>query len=150
MRARGFTLLEVIASLVIFATAAVVLAAGYVNVLNAYEAARQGRAHAEDIRFARAQLLAEADHDNAEKGGDFDVDGGRLRWHAKIEPTDTADLFQVTFICEIDDQKATQDTPPVTETFMLLRPTWSEGADATKLRQEAKDRILELQQKRTP
>ena len=30
---------------------------------------------------------------------------------------------------------------------MLLRPTWSEGLDMTKLRQEAKDRIVELRRK---
>jgi len=32
---------------------------------------------------------------------------------------------------------------------MLLRPTWSEGIDTSKLRQAAKDRIVELR-KKTP
>jgi len=150
MRARGFTLLEVIVALAIFAAAAIALAAGYVNVLHAYDLASRGHAHEEDLRFARAQLLAQPDRQKAEDGGDFETDGAQLHWHAKIEPTDTADLFQVTFICEIAETNGGRETPPVTETFMLLRPTWSDGDEAAKLRQNAKDRIVEIQRKRTP
>jgi len=150
MRARGFTLLEVLVALAVFALAAVMLGSGYINVLNAYESARRGHTHEEDISFARAQLLAEPDRNKAEQGDDFDsAGGGRVTWHSKIEPTATADLFQVTFTCEIAETNVRLRQPPVTETFMLLRPTWSEGIDTSKLRQAAKDRIVELR-KKTP
>lgn len=150
MRARGFTLLEVMVALVIFAMAATVLAAGYLNVLQAYEIARRGNAHEDDIRFARAQLLTEPDRQKAEDGGDFESDQGQVRWHATIAPTDTADLFDVTFVCETTDTSGARETATTTETFQLLRPTWSDGTDAAKLREDAKQRILEIQQKRTP
>ena len=147
MHRRGFTLLEVLLALAIFAMATIVLVAGYVNVLNAYALADRSTAHEDDIRFARAQLLAEPDHDKAEQGNDFDSNGAHVSWHAAIEPTDMPDLFQVTFTCEISDPGAKTEPPPVKETFMLLRPTWSDATDVTKLRDDVKQRIQELQTK---
>jgi general secretion pathway protein I len=148
MRKRGFTLLEVMIALAVFALAAVMLGSGYVNVLNAYEAVGRSTAHDEDVSFARAQLLAEADRNKAEQGDDFEsANGRRVIWRSKIDPTATADLFQVTFTCEITDTNDRTRRPPVTEKFMLLRPTWSEGIDTTKLRQTAKDRIVDLRKK---
>ena len=144
---RGFTLLEVLVSLAIFALGAIVLGAAYVNVLSAYEQAQRSNQSEQDVRFARAQLLAEPDHDKAEKGGDFEASGGRrVKWHATIESTKTADLFQVTFVCEFGDA-AGGALPTVTETFTVLRPTWSDPVESSKLRQDATDRINVLQGK---
>lgn len=140
--------MEVLVALVVFAVAAVALAAAYINVLNAYDVVSRGDAYAEDVRFARAQLLAEPDRKKVEEGADFELAaGGRLRWHATVETTDTADLFRVNFVCDISPSGVEKTPAPVNESFMLLRPTWSEGIDTTKLRQAAKDRILELRKK---
>lgn len=154
MRRRGFTLLEVLVALAVFALAAVVLGATYVNILNAYRAVDRGDARDEEIRFARALLLAEPDRTKAEDGGDFESpSGSRVSWRAEIEPSSTADVFQVTFRCEVSEtnppepRRGREPQRPTTETFMVLRPTWSEGLDMTKLRQDAKDRIVELRQK---
>lgn len=145
MRRRGFTLLEVLASLAIFALGAVVLGAAYLNVLNAYESAQRGNQSDEDVRFARAQLLAEPDHDKAEQGGDFDASGGgRLKWRATIESTGTADLMQVTFVCELSSS-AGGTLPTVTEHFTVLRPTWADPANNAKLRQDTVNRIKLMQ-----
>jgi general secretion pathway protein I len=142
---RAFTLVEVVVALAVFALGAIVLGAAYVNILNAYELAQRGNQADQDLRFARAQLLAEPDHDKAEKGGDFEsADGRRVKWHATIEPTVTADLMQVTFVCEFAASNG-GDLPAVTETFTVLRPTWADPVVNSKLRQEAQDRIKELQ-----
>ena len=99
------------------------------------------------MKFARAQLLAIADPKKIEEGGDFDSGAGRrVRWSAQIEPTETADLFLVHFTCEITDP-AQADATKVTEDFRVLRPTWSEPADRDKLRQNALQRIEELNAK---
>lgn len=143
---RGFTLLEVIVALAIFALAAVVLGAAYVNVLNAYETVQRGNQTDEDVRFARAQLLAEPDHDKAEKGGDFVATGGRqVKWQATIEATTTADLFDVTFVCEVADSSVSSGPQTVTEHFTVMRPTWADPTVNTKLKQDAQDRIAKLQ-----
>ena len=142
-------MLEVLVALAIFALAAITLGATYVNVLTAYSVVNRTEAHDEEIRFARAQLLAEPDRVKAEEGADFEAQGGkRVIWRAKIETSSVADVFVVTFTCEISETNAKVPMKPVTETFMLLRPTWSDGVDTARLRQEAKDRIIELRQKR--
>jgi general secretion pathway protein I len=63
-----------------------------------------------------------------------------------VEPTNVADLFAVTFTCEIT--VPSEPKPEIIEErFRLLRPTWSEPAERDKLRTEAKTRIQELRQK---
>jgi general secretion pathway protein I len=143
---RAFTLLEVIVALAIFALAAVVLGAAYVNVLNAYETVARGTQTDEEVRFARAQLLAEPDHDTAEKGGNYVApDGRQVKWTATITSTDTADLFTVTFVCELTDPAANTGTQTVTENFTVMRPTWADPTENTTLKQNAQDRIAKLQ-----
>lgn len=149
MHRSAFTLLEVLIALVIFALAAVVLGSAYVNVLTAYDAVGRGNARNDEANFARQLLYAEPDRKKAEEGGDFDAaDGGHARWHAKIEPTETVDLFQVSFTCEFSEPAGQPPRPPVFDVFMLLRPTWSEGTDAARLQQRAKERIEEMRNQR--
>ena len=141
----GFTLLEVLISLLIFVMAAVVLGSSYVNVLNGYDLAQRANERHEDIEFARAQLLAEPDHDKAEQGGEFDSANGRhVSYHAQIDPTQTADLFAVAFTCEINDPSA-KKPETVTENFMVLRPTWSDPTTNSALLAAAKAKIAKLQ-----
>ncbi len=139
---RGFTLLEVLVALGIFAMAAIVLGTAYVNVLTGYEVARRATVSNPEAQFARAQLLAQADIELARQGGDFESAQGRsVRWTATIDPTETADLFQVLFECEIAGVAA--DKPQkITQQFRVLRPTWSADIDRNTLRAAAKDRIL--------
>ncbi len=138
--------MEVLVALAIFALAAIVLGAAYVNVLTAYETVSRGNQTDEDVRFARAQLLAEPDHDTAEKGGDFVSPGGRqVKWHGTITSTTTADLFTVTFVCELSDPAGTGGAQTVTENFTVMRPTWADPTENTKLKQDAQDRIAKLQ-----
>ena len=142
---RGFTLLEVLISLLVFVMAAVVLGSSYVNVLNGYDLAQRANARNEDVEFARALLLAEPDHDKAEQGGEFGSANDRhVSYHAQIDPTQTADLFAVAFTCEINDPSA-KKPETVTENFMVLRPTWSDPTTNTALLAAAKAKIAKRQ-----
>ncbi len=147
MRNRAFTMVEVLVAMAIFAMAAIVLGAAYVNVLNAYALANRAGAVNEELRFARAQLMAETDRDKAEEGAEFDTTGGgRVTWRCLIDSTDLPNLFLVHFTAELTD--ATGATPRVVEQeFRLLRPTWSEGTESETLRADLRDRILEYQGK---
>ena len=141
----SFTLLEVLVSLAIFALAAVVLGATYVNALNAYGTAARHDEYAEDLRFVRAALLTEPDRDKAAAGGDLDLgDNKRAHWTADITPTGTADLFTVVWHCEINDP-ARREPYRAAQTLLLLRPTWSDPVERSKLLDQAKERILQLQ-----
>lgn len=142
----GFTLLEVLVALAIFALAAVVLAGAYINVLNGYELARRATVSDPEVQFARSQLLAQADVELARQGGEFAAPDGRaVRWTATIEPTESADLFLVTFECDIAATTTVKEQK-VQQVFRVLRPTWSVATDRATLRAAAKDRILKIQE----
>ena len=140
-RPRAFTLIEVLVSLAIFALAAVVLSGTYINILTSYDAVSRRNEHEQELRLVRAQVLGEADRKKVEEGGDFTLpDQHSARWQAKIDETSVADLFRVSFSCEISDvQRA--DHWKQEETFMLLRPSWSDPLQRDKLRAAAKERL---------
>ncbi len=146
---RAFTLLEVLVALVIFTITAVVLGAAYLNVLISYQ--RNGRDTGDDldIGYARQELMTQPDLQTAQAGDEFeDADGRQVKWSADVEQTTTADLFTVTLTCVV----SVPQVPPrtVTQTFTLLRPTWSDATDRANLRQAAATRIAKLQGKQTP
>ena len=143
-RSLGFTILEVLIALAIFALAAVLLGSAYLNVLNGYEVANRVLLRNDDVRFARDTLLAQADPEIVVKGGDFD--GGnnrRVHWKAKFELTETTDVFLVTFECEISAPELRQPER-VTETFRVLRPSWSKADEKSKIQTKNKDRITKI------
>ena len=130
----------------IFALSAVVLGSTYVNVLNSYEAVSRGNTRDEDVAFARAQLLAQPDRAKVEAGAEFDaVENRRVRWSATIASTAMPDLFTVTFVCEVTDATKGGEPEKTTQTFTVLRPTWSDATEKTQLRQAVRDRIAEIQ-----
>jgi general secretion pathway protein I len=150
----GFTLLEVLVALIIFAVAAVMLSSAYLNVLNSYIVVGKGMENLQDIALARQELLEQPDLTTAQAGDSFDtpvMDASKprthVKWTADIEPAGTTDLFNVTFTCVVttDDPATPQKT--FTQAFTLLRPTWSDPVDEKSLRQAAVQRIAELQGK---
>ena len=145
--AGGFTLMEVLVALMIFALMAIVLGSAYVNVLNSYAVAARGNQANEEVAFARAQMLAEPDRKVIEQGGDYETsDNRRVRWSTTIASTAINDLFTVTFVCELTPS-GKSELEKITETFTVLRPTWSDAAERSKLFQDATSRITELQGK---
>ena len=137
----AFTLIEVLVSLAIFALAAVVLGATYVNVLSSYDAVSRRNQHEQDVRFLRAAVLGESDRKIVEAGGDLPLPELRTgHWEAKIEEAGVADLFRVSFRCEIRDPARAQPWEQE-EIFMLLRPGWSDPVLRDKLRQATTERV---------
>jgi general secretion pathway protein I len=147
--AAAFTLMEVLMALVIFAMAAVVLGSAYLNVLNSYETVSRSLQVNEDFAFARQIVLTEPDRKKLEDGGEFETVGNRhARWGVEIESTTIADVFKVTFSCEISDPER-PEPDKLKQTFTVLRPTWViDAAERGKLKEDAKARILEIQQKK--
>ncbi|MFA6959326.1 MAG: prepilin-type N-terminal cleavage/methylation domain-containing protein [Opitutaceae bacterium] len=143
-RAQGFTLLEVLVALAIFALAAILLGGAYVNVLNGYQVAKRATVSDPDVQFARSQLLEQPDVDLARQGGDFEgAEGRHVRWTATIDPTNEADLFTVIFECETTGSNTAKEEK-VRQEFRVLRPTWSVAVDRNTLRATSRDRILKI------
>jgi prepilin-type N-terminal cleavage/methylation domain-containing protein len=144
-RNRGFTIIEVLVALMIFCLTAVVLGGAYLNVLNSYEAAQRSNVNEGDVYYARSQLLTQSDLTTAQAGAEFDDGERHVKWTAEIDPENTTDLFTVTFTCVITEPASLPKT--VTETFMLVRPTWSDPTARTNLRAAAASRIALVQGK---
>ena len=149
-RGAAFTLVEVLLAITIFALSAVILASAYVNVLNSYLMVDRVAQSSADLTFARSLVLTEPDRKKLERGGWFDTaDTRHVKWAVELLPTATADLFTVNFTCTIGALGEPEPQKTV-QTFMLLRPTWSiDAGERSKLRENAKTRILELQGKKT-
>lgn len=143
---RAFTVLEVLVALAIFAGSAVALTSGYLSVLNQYEHARVAMQADQNLKLARVALFAQPDLNLAGQGDDFEViEGGitqQVSWTADINYTNIADLFEVTLYCAVTPQGGTTTT--TSETFRLLRPTWSDAAQRTQLQNESRQKIQEL------
>lgn len=141
MNRRGFTLIEVLISLAMFALAAISLGAAYTNVVLSRQALRVNDAEIDDLARARAALLETVNYDDVTTGGEIHLPGDRLAtWKGEIEATSVSDLFSVKLTVEIQNADGT-DAKPLTETRLLLRPTWSTAAERQKIRDAAKQRL---------
>jgi len=141
VRRGGFTLLEVIVALAIFALAGTVLASAYLNVLGAQQAALTRDATAADLRFVREALAAEPALDKVTAWSELPLPDGRsARWRATVTPTAVADLFDVVLEVEFTGADG-RARPAVAENLRLLRPTWSQPADRETLRAAARSKL---------
>ena len=139
----GFTFIEVMVALVIFAFSGLVLASAYVNVLNAHQAALHRDDHAADRRLVREALRAEPSPDKITAWNELALPDDRsARWRATLTVTTIADLFDVTLELELTDSDG-QKQPMITETCRLLRPTWSQPADRDTLRAAARSKLAQ-------
>jgi general secretion pathway protein I len=139
--AGGFTFIEVLVALAIFAFSGLVLASAYMNVLSAQHAALQRDANAADCRLVREALCAEPTLTKVTDWNELELpDQSTARWRATVTPTNVADLFDVSL--EIDLPKtADRKEATIITTCRLLRPTWSQPADRETLRAAARSQL---------
>ncbi len=143
----GFTLIEVLLALAIFALAVSYLAAAYLNIVEGLESVKTDREFEQEVRWAREQVLRQADLAEVEKGGEVRTPGGAtVRWNAEVVPGAVADLFTVALRVEFEgtDKKARE----AHERLTVLRPSWSEPVERGKLFEAAKQRIEENRRRR--
>ncbi|MAS64466.1 MAG: hypothetical protein CL815_04480 [Coraliomargarita sp.] len=129
----GFSLIEVVIAVALFAAASVVLTSAFVNALLAREHGQNNSLRTDDISAVRLQLLLEANRDDAEDGGDLEtLHSGLATWRCSIEESQIVDLFKVLFEIKFSDPiEGTNKN--YQESLYLLRPTWSESDQRSDL-----------------
>ncbi len=129
----GFTLIEVVVALALFASASIGLTMAFTSILTVREHGVQNDRLDADLRAIRQQLLLEPDLEAAEEGNTLEtLSSGEAQWSAEIEPTEVVDLFAVQFYVELSDPP--EGSPDrYSETLYLLRPTWSEKDERDEL-----------------
>ncbi len=141
-RHSAFTLVEVLVSLAIFAIAAVVLAAAYLNVVGGYASLNRRQQQEEDWKFVREQVLTEPDRATLEKGGRLSLPDGRsLAWTAKIENSDIPDVFRLTLGVEAGPGGTQREPWKREQSLLVLRPAWADPADRDKLRTDLQQQL---------
>ena len=131
---RGFTLVEVLISLAIFALASIVLAVAYLNVLGGYQSVAKRQQSEEEWKLVRAIVLSESDREKVEAGGQLQLpDNTSLQWKATIEDTAVADLFAVTVHAE-PQMTSGNEVRAREQKIFLLRPRWSDPVERNRLR----------------
>jgi len=138
---RGFTLIEVLVSLAIFALAAVVLSVAYLNIIGSYRAMGGRQQAEEDWKWLRSVVLVEPDREIVEQGGRLSLpDGRQVNWSAKIESAGVADLFRLTLEAEAAGAGGREGWNR-REAVQLLRPAWSDPTERDRLRDRTRQRI---------
>ena len=142
---RGFSLIEVVVAVALFAMAATVLTSSFVNALLARERAATNDRYEADLTIARRQLLLEPNREDAIDGGFVPtLHNGEARWSAEIRPANVVDLFRAALTVEFDEP---MEGRPAThqESLLLLRPTWSQSDERDEL---LEDKTEELRDRR--
>jgi prepilin-type N-terminal cleavage/methylation domain-containing protein len=146
---RGFTLIETILAMMLFAIAVVVLASSYVNILESMENVRVDQTLEQELAFVRAQLLMEPELDDVEKGGEVPTPSyGMASWEAVVAPTTIADLFRVELSIRLEGTGDANPPREISQTLHVLRPDWSEPTERENLRAESRKRLEEARRMR--
>lgn len=149
--ARGaFSLVEVLAAIALFSVAVVVLTAAYVNVLNNIDSVKVDRALEQELEFVRQQVLLEPELENVEEGGDLPTaTHGAATWSAVVTPSElVADLFRVDLSIELAGDGDRIAARTVSQSFHVLRPSWSEPLDREKIREQRRKELDEAKRTR--
>lgn len=142
---QGFTILEVLASIVIFAGAATVLVASYINILSNFEASRIQTNFEEELAYVREELQLISDPEEAEEGNEFDMGNGVTgTWWSEFEMTEVPNLFSVWLY--VDMVNADGEGVELSQQFYLLRPSWSEPDEVDRAREELQERMQDFRE----
>lgn len=142
---KGFTILEVLVAVVIFAGAATVLVSSYINILGNFEASRVKTNFEEELAYVRAELEIISDPEEAMDGAEFDMGNGvRGRWQSEIEMTGIPNLFSVNLFVDMINGEG--ERTELTQSIYLLRPTWGEPDEVDRAREDLLERMRDFRE----
>ncbi|MGE9296446.1 MAG: prepilin-type N-terminal cleavage/methylation domain-containing protein [Puniceicoccales bacterium] len=125
-RPNGFTLLEVLLALGLFAIASAALVQSASDALRAYDVVRTDSEREQMYRYLLRSIVSIEERDEMEDGGDLRLpDDTRADWEAEIEDGEMVDLFRVLITIELEsDRFSSGDEEVRTFEVLLFRPDW--------------------------
>lgn len=139
----GFSLIETVVAIAIAGIAFFMLTETFFNILLTLEQLESETDIQKDIRFVRSQVIAIADPDELEQGGEITtLDLGEARWDAEFEETETVDLFKLFLDIEFSNPQG-EEPLLYREELYLLRPTWGDSFERSSLLSEVRKEIEE-------
>ena len=137
---RGFTLIEVILAIILFAMAAVLLIQPVVDISNGLAQFNTDDILDADIRFVRRTVLAIESRDELETGDDIEtLNSGHAVWEVEIEETEIVDLFILDLTIILDGEERKDE--PYHYALYVLRPAWSEAGERSALLNDKRQKI---------
>lgn len=121
-RRRALTLPETLIAAALFGLAVSALLMAILNLMHGLERTSEISAERAFVRFATDRVLRITDRDTVMRGGSIALpDGSRAEWSARIDETDTMDLFRLELRLRFDD-----GIPSVCVTRLVYNPRWSD------------------------
>ena len=140
---QGFTILEVLVSVLIFTGAATVLVASYINILGNFEASRVKTNFEEELAYVRSELQIISDPELAIEGAEFDMGNGTTGlWWSELEMTEIPNLFSVILYVNMTNSDGTRID--LSQQFYLLRPSWGELDEVEVARVDLQERMVDF------
>lgn len=128
MRRRGFTLLETVFAVAVFAIAIGFLSATFYQILMAQDRVRYRESNEINHRLLREAVLGANSLEAVEEGSEVELPGGgRVTWRGRVEPGEVTNtvILQVELISGEEYLGNSRDTL----VLRLYRPEWIDAMD---------------------
>jgi prepilin-type N-terminal cleavage/methylation domain-containing protein len=138
--ALGFSLIEVLVALTLFAIAVSAFTQSTFYALSSLQILQTGPTNDLDLRFVREHVLNIEDKEKIESGGTLQtLHSGEATWSITLEPTDILDLYAMTLSVEFAEGSETKDRK-IEQKLYVLRPKWTDANDRKKALKEKIDK----------
>lgn len=163
MRRAGFTLVETVVAMSLFAAAAIALCQAALNARNGLMRLDQRESSELRVDWVRDDILAITNRKTLEEGGEMEfpqqvrktpkegeeapAEAVRARWEVEILPTSILDVHQMTITLALEQGEEMAE--PLVGSYYVYRPGWYEEADGRdKLLTDKKEAWERLQTSR--
>jgi len=138
-RTTGFSLIEVLVALTLFAIAVSAFTQSTFYALSSLQILQAAPTQDLDLQFVRERVLQIEDKEKAEDGGTIEtLNSGEATWSTTIDPTDIVDLYKLVLTVEFKGTNELKEHK-AEQTLYVFRKKWTSAADRKKAIKEKKE-----------